>query len=326
MSALTTLFSSLANKIRSKTGGSDTYTPPEMVDAIDDVYDAGVASATTPITPSNASPASMTSGTGYKPTANGYAIESYDSVTPSSSPASVSSGDVVKIGGSGVIVDAVPTPTSITPSNSSPVALTADTPVNPTVNGYAIESYSIIIPSYAVSAISAGSIYKANGYGYAIGSYQSKTPSTSGVSFDSGFVKMSSSGYAYSDKPTLKATTLYTNSSPSTSVTSGTVTLSQDIDNFDYIEIQCVVGTGSTSSYLYSGKFAVSDWKTMTSDSGKYAVVNFTNSNYRFDRMFYYSSDTVVGYTTCQRHNASASSAQSAYIIPYKIYGYKISA
>ena len=40
MSALTTLFSSLANKIRSKTGGSDTYTPPEMVDAIDDVYDA----------------------------------------------------------------------------------------------------------------------------------------------------------------------------------------------------------------------------------------------------------------------------------------------
>ena len=41
MSALTDLFSSFANKIRSKTGSSDTYTPTEMVDAIDDVYDAG---------------------------------------------------------------------------------------------------------------------------------------------------------------------------------------------------------------------------------------------------------------------------------------------
>lgn len=42
MSALTDLFTSMANKIRNKTGGSDTYTPAEMVsDGIDDVYDAG---------------------------------------------------------------------------------------------------------------------------------------------------------------------------------------------------------------------------------------------------------------------------------------------
>lgn len=48
MSALTDLFTALANKIRSKTGGSATYTPPQMVNAIDDVYDAGVAAGTTP--------------------------------------------------------------------------------------------------------------------------------------------------------------------------------------------------------------------------------------------------------------------------------------
>lgn len=48
MSALTDLFTAYANKIRSKVGGSDTYTPPEMVDAIDDVYDAGVAAGATP--------------------------------------------------------------------------------------------------------------------------------------------------------------------------------------------------------------------------------------------------------------------------------------
>ncbi|MBO7453160.1 MAG: hypothetical protein J6U54_22740 [Clostridiales bacterium] len=47
MTALTNLFTALANKIRSKTGGSATYTPPQMVNAIDEVYDAGVAAGET---------------------------------------------------------------------------------------------------------------------------------------------------------------------------------------------------------------------------------------------------------------------------------------
>ena len=347
MSALTTLFSSLANKIRSKTGGSDTYTPPEMVDAIDDVYDAGVASATTPITPSNASPASMTSGTGYKPTANGYAIssytsvlpqdhpgavsqndmvkisgtngyvikryniitpsnssparlraddilaefandgyaiESYDSVTPSSTPTSVSSGDVVKIGGSGVIVDAVPTPTSITPSNSSPVALTANTPVNPTASGYAIESYDSVTPSSTIKYISSNKIIKFNSEGYIISGYESvypttptsvvpllsggiyqpspncyailtyseKTPSASGASFGSGFVKMSSNGFAYSEKqPNFLApdvTKIIASSSGGTT----NITVTQKPR---YI----VLATWNASGSLFGGELAVID-------------------------------------------------------------------
>lgn len=51
MSALTDLFTALANKIRSKTGGQETYTPLEMVsDGIDDVYDAGVIAGTPTLT------------------------------------------------------------------------------------------------------------------------------------------------------------------------------------------------------------------------------------------------------------------------------------
>ena len=66
MSALTDLFTAMANKIRTKTGTQTTYTPSEMVsDGIDDVFDAGVESATTPITPSNASPAGMTANVGF---------------------------------------------------------------------------------------------------------------------------------------------------------------------------------------------------------------------------------------------------------------------
>lgn len=41
MSALTDFFTSLANKIRSKTGSESTLTPTQMVSAVDDVYDAG---------------------------------------------------------------------------------------------------------------------------------------------------------------------------------------------------------------------------------------------------------------------------------------------
>jgi len=299
MSALTDLFTAMANRIRFYTEKATRYTPSEMATGgIDDVFEAGREQATTPITPSNASPASMTSGTGYKPTANGYAIQSYyltnpsnyspalvftddmckmmkdghviesydsvtpssspvsvesgdivkiggsgvivdsiptptsitpdnsspvqmttgneysvsrtgyaiqsyDSITPSSTPESVSSGDIVKIGGSGVIVDAIPTPTSITPSNASPVALTADTPVNPTTGGYAIESYTAIEPSTSPPVLSAGNFYKPINNGYLISNYSAVTPSADGTYFVSGFRKMSSSGYAYSQKPSI---------------------------------------------------------------------------------------------------------------------------
>lgn len=132
----------------------------------------GGSASGTNLTPSNSSPAQIASGSDYHATANGYAIASYDSVTPSSTAVSVAADDIVKIGGSGVIVDAIPTPTSITPSNTTPVALTADTPVNPTTAGYAIESYNTKTPSNATPAyLVSGEIDKMGGTGYAIESY-----------------------------------------------------------------------------------------------------------------------------------------------------------
>ena len=73
------------------------------------------------------------------------------------------------------------TPTPITPSDSTPAALTANTPVNPTANGYAIESQP-----------------------------QAVTPSTSGAAFNSGIVNMSSGGYAFSQTPKRVQTGDYT--------------------------------------------------------------------------------------------------------------------
>lgn len=48
MSALTDIFTSLANKIRSKLGTTTTYTPAQAIAAIDDVYDKGYDDAYVP--------------------------------------------------------------------------------------------------------------------------------------------------------------------------------------------------------------------------------------------------------------------------------------
>lgn len=124
MSALTDLFTTMANSIRGKTGTQTTYTPSEMAtDGIDDVYAAGYAAGggggggAVPITPSNSSPASMSANVAYEPTANGYAIESYSSVTPSdSTPAALTNGAIYKAGGAGYAIAS--NPTSVTPSSS----------------------------------------------------------------------------------------------------------------------------------------------------------------------------------------------------------------
>jgi len=176
MSALTDLFSAMANKIRSKTGTATTYTPPQMVsDGIDDVFDAGVASATTPITPSNSSPVAMAANTGYKPTTGGYAVETVQTITPTYGVEdTVQSGAIIRFGGSGVITKEIPTPSELTPSNSSPATITN------------------------------GGLYSATGNGYAIASYSSKTPSdTSPASVTSGsIIKPSSNGYLYKTQQT----------------------------------------------------------------------------------------------------------------------------
>lgn len=121
---------------KSITNNGTYYASADGYDGYDEVTVNVSGGSATPITPSNANPVALSSGVAVEPTANGYAIQSYDSVTPSSTPASVASGDIVKIGGSGVIVDSVPSPTSVTPSDSTPPQLTQGNLYEPTANGY----------------------------------------------------------------------------------------------------------------------------------------------------------------------------------------------
>lgn len=73
-----------------------------------------------------------------------------------------------------VLVDPTPS-TGITPSNSNPVNLAADTLYNPSETGVAIKSYTDVTPpSSSYTLLSSGSIYKINSYtGYLYRSAQS---------------------------------------------------------------------------------------------------------------------------------------------------------
>lgn len=97
--------------------------------------------------------------------------------------------------------------TEITPSNSSPVALTNGETYTTNGNGYAIQSYTSKTPSSSPSSVSSGDIVKMGGSGYLINSYSSVTPSSSGTYFSAGMKNMASSGYAYSSRPSANVKT-----------------------------------------------------------------------------------------------------------------------
>lgn len=136
----------------------------------------------TSITPSNTSPVALTADSAVCPTTNGYAIVSYNSVTPSSTATTVSSGDVIKFDGAGVIVDSAPTPaTSLTPSNMYPAAITSGNTYTATTDGAAVETVETLAPNNMYpDTITKDHIYAAKFFnGYAISSYSDITPSNS---------------------------------------------------------------------------------------------------------------------------------------------------
>lgn len=112
--------------------------------------------------------------------------------------------------------------TEITPSNSSPVALTSGETYTTNGNGYAIQSYTSKTPSSSPSSVSSGDIVKMGGSGYLINSYSSVTPSSSGTYFSAGMKNMASSGYAYSSKPESATTGTFTTTSANETVSFNT--------------------------------------------------------------------------------------------------------
>ena len=281
----------------------------------------------TSITPSNSNPATLTANTAVTPTANGYAIENYLDVYPDNDyPAQIASDVVVVFKGAGHVIEDAPitaipndnnppeldeeciyiirnntgylyetqpvTPTSITPSNSNPVALTANNPVNPTSSGYAIYSYGNLEPSNASPVYLYGnSIYKVTTAGYAISSYTNKTPSDSSpASVSSGAIIKnagSSTGYLYASSGLKK----FKNGTFTMSSTSGTVdTVTLGFQPKYICMYNNPTGTPTLMS-VYDENFSTTKWIRVSSLG--IAVPNIGNS-----QNFNINSITNTGFTT----------------------------
>lgn len=335
MSALTDLFTALANKIRSKTGGSATYTPPQMVAAIDDVYDAGVAAGTKPTQTKSAGPNVSTnkdvtpdsgyllskvtitplSHTGtYTPAADTAAndmgeyhdkryVNTSGMIVPSGNKAITANGSGIDVKSFSTVSVNVPSPTinSITPSNSSPAAMSSGNNYSPTAAGYAISSYSSV------------------------------TPSSSGASFSSGMVKMDGNGYAYSSRPTVKksTTTLWTNSAPTSNFDAQVVTLSSSMQNYDYLIITFKASATSTSTwqeYVNVSDFVNSYYQSGGSaTTGAMASGTYYNGSgstvYTYNRPFSRRSNTQISFSNCRRSTTSSAANYAQFVVPTKIEG-----
>lgn len=200
--------------------------------------------------------------------------------------------------------------------------------VEPTIND--------ITPSSTPIELTDGVIYKAHkrvpstisdSAGYAIEGYSSVTPTASGAQFSQGMVNMSDGGYAYTAKPGKTETTLWTNSSPTSSFAEQTITLSQAFTNFDLIKIEYQASVSKTTKgYVYVDKTTLQ--QSLWSDASKPLVSisgrnNSASGSTQYVRRIVYVSTTQLTITTAYQINANNSATNSA--IPTKITGIKFS-
>jgi hypothetical protein len=156
MSALTDTFSAIANAIRGKLGVQTTYTPTQMSSAIASIPTA--KEEQTKSVTATTSAQTVTPDTGK--------VLSSVTVNPqvhsaTYTPTGYSNANDMGAQNNYRYVDtSAYEPTSITPSNSSPVALAADTGYKPTESGYAIKDYNSIQPSNIPRDVASGDIVK----------------------------------------------------------------------------------------------------------------------------------------------------------------------
>ena len=158
-----------------------------------------------------------------------------------------------------------PSPTSITPSNSNPPALTANTPVNPTASGYAISGYSDATPSNSNPAILRNEqMRRMTANGYAISSYQNVSPAPDGQSFNAGMVNMSTGGFAYSARP------------------SGGPTIANLAVSGKTLYRNVNLGSNKTSEFYTSSDLLVAG--SMHGYGGKYAKIDIDGTTFLYSR------------------------------------------
>lgn len=185
----------------------------------------------------------------------------------------------------------------IVPSDSQPVGLQVNSTYLAKASGYAIEnSPTTLTPNDSdPPAIASGVIYKGGGAGFAVAT-----------------------------KPTKTETTLWTNSSPTSTFANTTVTLSQSIENFDYIKFRIASTKSNTAeSYQAESIFSVADVKrsTTTTYAPQCIISSRSTSGGQYVRRFLYESNTSLSISSGQQ--IAGTSGNNNYVIPLSIVGIK---
>lgn len=112
---------------------------------------------------------------------------------------------------------------------------------------------------------------------------------------------------------TFSETLLWSNPSPTVSYSSGTVNLSDNVTNYDYIKV--TFRSSTTKSLTRSLIFEQKDWINTRSSTGDGTSMNPACAmSASGNRNFYWASNTSITFGTCTTTKGC---------IPYAIYGLK---
>lgn len=116
-------------------------------------------------------------------------------------------------------------------------------------------------------------------------------------------------------------TSLWTNSSPTSSFAAQTVTLSDDVDNYDFIKV--VMRASTSDATIISETIPVAQFKQSSESaaSGVRGGLSARVSSKTCVRSFYYSDDTTIGFTAGYQLNSTTANSSSC--IPTEILGIK---
>ena len=121
-------------------------------------------------------------------------------------------------------------------------------------------------------------------------------------------------------------TTLWTNNAPTSSFTGQEITLSDDVNNYDYIAVRYYFNTSSsTGSCVSTNLISISDLKKWTyNDSTKHntgAISSEDASNNLFIRNVFYISSTKMRFSAANK--VATNTYDNTVCIPYQIIGCK---
>lgn len=122
-------------------------------------------------------------------------------------------------------------------------------------------------------------------------------------------------------RATLKATTLWTNSSPSSSFSAQAVTLSNSMYSYDYIRVYFRYSTSIAEERLVMYSIYSILGEMVALGARKYDASSVNDMRYR---AMSGTSATSISFTNSVQHTSSSQTTSGAYIIPTKIEGLKL--